>query len=77
VIPHREIFMSGCSQMFAMAGSNEALRYVSYPTQVLGKSCKMVPVMAGGIILGGILGYVHGIDAIPQTWRDGLNALPV
>ena len=53
VIPHREIFMSGCSQMFAMAGSNEALRYVSYPTQVLGKSCKMVPVMAGGIILGG------------------------
>jgi UDP-galactose transporter B1 len=37
----------------AMAGSNEALRYVSYPTQVLGKSCKMVPVMAGGIVLGG------------------------
>jgi len=52
-IPHRDIFASGCSQMFAMAGSNEALRYVSYPTQVLGKSCKMVPVMAGGIVLGG------------------------
>jgi len=53
VIPHRDIFVSGISQMFAMAGSNEALRYVSYPTQVLGKSCKMVPVMAGGIVLGG------------------------
>ena len=39
--------------MLAMASSNEALRYVSYPTQVLGKSCKMVPVMAGGIVLGG------------------------
>ena len=52
-IPHRDIFASGISQMFAMAGSNEALRYVSYPTQVLGKSCKMVPVMAGGIVLGG------------------------
>ena len=52
-IPHRDIFTSGISQMFAMAGSNEALRYVSYPTQVLGKSCKMVPVMAGGIVLGG------------------------
>jgi UDP-galactose transporter B1 len=39
--------------MIAMAASNEALRYVSYPTQVLGKSCKMVPVMAGGIVLGG------------------------
>ena len=52
-IPVRDIFVSGISQMFAMAGSNEALRYVSYPTQVLGKSCKMVPVMAGGVILGG------------------------
>jgi len=52
-IPHRDIFSSGVSQMLAMAGSNEALRYVSYPTQVLGKSCKMVPVMAGGIVLGG------------------------
>jgi len=45
--------VSGISQMLAMAGSNEALRYVSYPTQVLGKSCKMVPVMAGGLVLGG------------------------
>jgi UDP-galactose transporter B1 len=52
-IPKKSIFASGVSQMFAMAGSNEALRYVSYPTQVLGKSCKMVPVMAGGIVLGG------------------------
>ena len=52
-IPHMDIFNSGVSQMLAMAASNEALRYVSYPTQVLGKSCKMVPVMAGGIVLGG------------------------
>ncbi len=52
VIPHRMIFNSGIAQMFAMAASNEALRYVSYPTQVLGKSCKMVPVMAGGIVIG-------------------------
>ena len=52
-IPHRDIFNSGVSQVVAMAASNEALRYVSYPTQVLGKSCKMVPVMAGGIVLGG------------------------
>jgi UDP-galactose transporter B1 len=52
-IPHMEIFNSGISQMLAMAASNEALRYVSYPTQVLGKSGKMVPVMAGGILLGG------------------------
>merc|ERR1711904_56360 len=48
-----DIFSSGVSQMLAMAASNEALRFVSYPTQVLGKSCKMVPVMLGGIVLGG------------------------
>jgi len=52
-VARREIFASGASQMFAMAASNEALRYVSYPTQVLGKSCKMVPVMVGGVVLGG------------------------
>jgi len=52
-IPHMDIFNSGISQMLAMAASNEALRYVSYPTQVLGKSGKMVPVMAGGLIIGG------------------------
>jgi len=52
-IPHKEIFNSGISQMLAMAASNEALRYVSYPTQVLGKSGKMVPVMAGGILFAG------------------------
>ena len=33
-IPHMDIFNSGISQMLAMAASNEALRYVSYPTQV-------------------------------------------
>ncbi|KAL1528415.1 hypothetical protein AB1Y20_009764 [Prymnesium parvum] len=32
-IPHVDIFKSGISQMLAMAASNEALRYVSYPTQ--------------------------------------------
>ena len=52
-IPLTSIFNSGISQMLAMAASNEALRYVSYPTQVLGKSCKMVPVMAGGFFIGG------------------------
>lgn len=53
VIPRGDIFVSGVSQILAMAASNEALRFVSYPTQVLGKSCKMVPVMVGGIALGG------------------------
>ena len=50
-IPKMEIFNSGVSQMLAMAASGEALRYVSYATQVLGKSCKTLPVMEGGLVL--------------------------
>ena len=51
-VPVREILISGVSQMLAMASGNEALRYVSFATQVLGKSCKMVPVMIGGVAAG-------------------------
>jgi len=50
-VPVLEISISGTTQMLAMAASNEALRYVSYPTQVLGKSCKMVPVFIAGIAI--------------------------
>ena len=51
-VPVVEILSSGVSQMLAMGASMEALRYVSFATQVLGKSCKMVPVMVGGIAAG-------------------------
>jgi UDP-galactose transporter B1 len=33
-VPVTEIFISGVTQMISMSSSNEALRYVSYPTQV-------------------------------------------
>lgn len=35
----------GLSYFGAMYFSNEALKYVNYPTQALAKSCKLVPVM--------------------------------
>ncbi|XP_022084670.1 solute carrier family 35 member B1-like [Acanthaster planci] len=35
----------------AMVASNSALKYVSYPFQVLGKSCKPIPVMLLGVLL--------------------------
>jgi len=35
----------------AMLASNEALQHVSYPTQVLGKSVKPVPVMILGVLI--------------------------
>ena len=39
--------------MFAMWCSNEAIKYVSYPMQTLGKSCKMIPVMIGQVVFDG------------------------
>lgn len=35
----------------AMLASNEALQHISYPTQVLGKSVKPVPVMLFGVLI--------------------------
>ena len=34
----------------AMYMSNEALQYVTYPTQALAKSCKMIPVLFGRVL---------------------------
>lgn len=44
---------AACSLTYlgAMIASNEALQHVSYPTQVLGKSVKPVPVMILGVII--------------------------
>jgi len=39
--------------VLAMYSSNEALAYVSYPTQALIKSCKMIPVLLGSILING------------------------
>lgn len=40
------------SYLAAMLTSNEALKFVSYPFQALAKSCKMVPVMLGNVLIG-------------------------
>ena len=39
--------------LLAMLASNEALQHVSYPTQVIGKSIKPVPVMLFGVFIAG------------------------
>lgn len=36
----------------AMVSSNMSLQHVNYPTQVVGKSCKPVPVMVLGVLVG-------------------------
>ena len=42
IVPLREIFNSGISQMLAMAASNESLRFVSFPTQVGHARCALL-----------------------------------
>jgi len=38
--------------LLAMVTSNKALAWVNYPTQVVGKSCKPIPVMVLGVLVG-------------------------
>jgi len=43
----------GFCYILAMFFSNYALFYVNYPTQVIVKSCKMIPVMASSVLIHG------------------------
>lgn len=51
-MPVKSVAMMGLCYISAMMCSNEALKYVSYPTQALAKSCKMIPVMIARLITG-------------------------
>lgn len=37
-----------------MGLSNASLGYLNYPTQVIFKCCKLIPVLIGGIIIQGL-----------------------
>ncbi|XP_063242493.1 solute carrier family 35 member B1 [Bacillus rossius redtenbacheri] len=43
---------SALTYLLAMVCSNMALQWVNYPTQVVGKSCKPIPVMILGVLVG-------------------------
>eukprot|EP00750_Incisomonas_marina_P007332 INCI1482.3.p1 GENE.INCI1482.3~~INCI1482.3.p1 ORF type:complete len:304 (-),score=23.27 INCI1482.3:108-944(-) len=50
----RGIFFLGIlsfTYMLAMFCSNESIKWVAYPTQALGKSCKIVPVMLFNVLV--------------------------
>lgn len=48
------IFYASCSltYLLAMVTSNMALRWLPYPTQVVGKSAKPIPVLLLGVLIG-------------------------
>jgi UDP-galactose transporter B1 len=52
-VPHLEYAKVSFTYIAAMFASNAALNYVSYPTQVLAKSIKIVPVMLMRIVTVG------------------------
>lgn len=45
---HPLLLLTSSTYVIAMVGSNEALRFVPYPTAVLAKSCKLIPNMTMG-----------------------------
>lgn len=51
---NRSSYYAICSftYLLAMVSSNKALSWVNYPTQVVGKSCKPIPVMILGVLVG-------------------------
>eukprot|EP00980_Cylindrotheca_fusiformis_P008002 scaffold1706_cov116-Cylindrotheca_fusiformis.AAC.5 len=50
-LQHMLLFVTSATYVFAMVASNEALQYVTYPTAVLAKSCKMIPTMVMGYLV--------------------------
>ena len=46
--PQKYYGISALTYVLAMVFSNKALLWVNYPTQVIGKSCKPIPVMILG-----------------------------
>jgi len=50
--PLRFYFLSATFFCGAIFGSNHALQYLSYPSQVVGKACKPIPVLLLSVIVG-------------------------
>lgn len=52
-VPFREYAWISLTYVLAMLCSNSSLQFVDYPTQVLAKSCKPIPVMLMGVLIYG------------------------
>ncbi|KAF0974171.1 hypothetical protein FDP41_006781 [Naegleria fowleri] len=50
-VPQLYFIAASFAYVVATSSSNTALLYVNYPTQVLAKSCKMIPVMLMGMLV--------------------------
>lgn len=64
-VPIKTYALLAALTLGTMSFSNLALSYLNYPTQLIFKSCKLIPVMIGSIIiLGKRYGFLDYIAAV-------------
>ena len=63
-IPIRTYFFLAILTVATMGLSNASVPYLNYPTQVMFKSCKLIPVLIGGILIQGMLLVVDFLENI-------------
>lgn len=52
-IPYKTYFQLAFYTVATMGLSNASVGYLNYPTQVIFKCCKLIPVLVGGILIQG------------------------
>lgn len=61
-IPGKTYMIIAFLTVGTMGLSNTSLGYLNYPTQVIFKCCKLIPVMLGGVFIQGIvMMYFHRV----------------
>lgn len=63
-VPWKTYALLGFLTVTTMGASNTALGYLSYPTQVIMKCCKLVPTMIGGILIQGRRYSIYDVSAM-------------
>lgn len=53
-VPLKIYFLIAFLTVSTMGLSNASLGYLNYPTQVIFKCCKLIPVLIGGMIIQGM-----------------------
>lgn len=52
-VPIRTYMVLGACLVLSFGCANASLQYLNYPTQVVFKSCKLIPVLIGGVLVQG------------------------
>lgn len=62
-IPFKNYFLLAFLTVATMGLSNSSVAYLNYPTQVMFKCCKLIPVLIGGILIQGKRFNIYDISA--------------